>query len=182
MKNGLLVLSHHVEDGEALTTRALLIRAGLNVTTITFEKTLEITTAFNLEIKADKFAKDVDLDAYDFLVIPGGKYVAKVVDQDTDIKELAKYFDQKQKLIAAICAGPRFLGQAGILNGLSFTAFSGSEVDMPKGIYLPSLKAVRDHHIITGRSAGCVVEFSYEIVNYLLGEEKAKNLLVSILY
>jgi protein deglycase len=66
MKNGLLVLSHHVEDGEALTTRALLIRAGLNVTTITFEKTLEITTAFNLEIKADKFAKDVDLDAYDF--------------------------------------------------------------------------------------------------------------------
>ncbi|MBU1143845.1 MAG: DJ-1/PfpI family protein [Firmicutes bacterium] len=179
---GLLVLSHNVEDGEALTTRALLRRAGLDVVTVTFENTLDIKTAFGLQVKADAFTHQVHLKEYDFVVIPGGKYVAQVVDHDVHIKELVRYFDQNQKLVAAICAGPRFLGQAGLLNGRSFTAYTGSEIDMPKGIYLPTLKAVRDKNIITARGAGAVYEFVYEITNYLLGEEKAKALLSSILY
>ena len=179
---GLLVLSHNVEDGEALTTRALLRRAGLDVVTVTFENTLDIKTAFGLLVKADYFAHQVHLDEYEFVVIPGGKYVSLVVDNDVHIKELVKYFDHNQKLVAAICAGPRFLGQAGLLNGRSFTAFTGSEIDMPKGIYLPTLKAVKDKNIITARGAGAVYEFAYEITSYLLGEEKAKALLSSILY
>jgi len=179
---GLLVLSHHVEDGEALTTRALLRRAGLDVVTVTFENTLDIKTAFGLQVKVDFFAHEVHVNEYDFVVIPGGRYVAEVVDKDIHIKELVRYFDHHKKLVAAICAGPRFLGQAGLLNGRQFTAYTGSEIDMPKGIYLPKLKAVRDQHIITARGAGAVYEFSYEIVSYLLGEEKAKALLNSILY
>lgn len=179
---GLLILSHHMEDGEALSTRALLIRAGLEVVTITFENTLDIVTAFGLKVKADHFAKDVNYDEFDFLIIPGGGYVARVVDKDTKIKEIAKHFNSKDKLIAAICAGPRFLGQAGLLNGKSYTAYRGSEIDMPKGIYLPSYKAIRDHNIVTARGAGAVYEFAYEIVKYLLGEEKAQALLNSILF
>lgn len=179
---GLLVLSHHVEDGEALATRALLIRAGLEVVTVTFENTLDIVTAFGLKVKADHFAKDVTYADYDFLIIPGGGYVAKVVDKYVNIKELAKYFNSHDKMIGAICAGPRFLGQVGLLNGRSFTAYRGSEVDMPKGIYLPSYKAIRDHNIITARGAGAVYEFANEIVKYLLGEEKAHALLNSILF
>lgn len=179
---GLLVLSHDNEDAEALATRALLIRAGLDVKTITFENTLDIKTAFGLNVKADCFAKDIDYDAYDFVVIPGGKYVSHVVNDDVMIKQLVSYFDRKEKLVAAICAGPRFLGQAGILDGKTFTAFKGSEVDMPKGFYQPNKKAVKDHHIITARGAGAIYEFVYEIVKYLLGEEKADALLYSILY
>lgn len=179
---GLFVFSHHMEDGEALTTRALLKRAGLEIVTITFEKTLEIKTSYDLTVKADHFAHDVHLDQYDFVVIPGGRYVNQVVDQDVHIKELVKYFYQKKKLIAAICAGPRFLGQAGILDNRHFTAYPSSEKDMPNGIYHRDLKAITDGDIITGRSAGSVYEFSYEIVKYLLGEESAKNLLSNILF
>jgi protein deglycase len=69
-----------------------------------------------------------------------------------------------------------------LLNGIKYTAYTGSNVDMPKGIYLPELKAVKDNNIITARGAGAVYEFSYEITNYLLGEEKAKALLKNILY
>ncbi len=179
---GLLVLSHQVEDGEALTTRALLIRAGLDVVTITFEKTLDIKTFFGLQVKADYFAKDVDFSEFDFVIIPGGAYVSKIVNQDVQIKELVKLFNAQDKMVAAICAGPRFLGQAGILNGKSYTASHGSEADMPKGIYLPSYKAIRDHNIVTARGAGAVYEFAFEIVKYLLGEEKAQQLLASILH
>ena len=94
---GLLVLSHQIEDGEALTTRALLIRSGLDIVTITFENTLEIKTAYGLEVKADYFAKDVNFSDYDFVVIPGGPYVAKVIKQDVHIKELVKFVYENQK-------------------------------------------------------------------------------------
>lgn len=178
---GLIIFSHDMEDGEALATRALLIRAGLEVISITFEKTLDIVTAFGLKVKADFFAEDINIYDYDFLIIPGGKYVAKVIDKDVEIKRLAKIFYAQDKLVAAICAAPRFLGQAGLLNGRSFTAFKGSEVDMEKGIYLPSYKAIRDSNIITARGAGAITHFTFEIVKYLLGDAEANALLDSIL-
>jgi 4-methyl-5(b-hydroxyethyl)-thiazole monophosphate biosynthesis len=179
---GLLVLSHHVEDGEALTTRALLKRAGLQVTTITYEKTPEITTAFGLTVKVDYLAKDINVQDFDFVVIPGGRYVGMIIDQEHNIKDLVKSFAKQNKVIAAICAGPRFLGQAGLLDGKHFTAYSGSEKDMPKGYYHPEKKALRDGNIITARGAGAVYEFVYEIVTHLLGETQAKALLTNILY
>jgi 4-methyl-5(b-hydroxyethyl)-thiazole monophosphate biosynthesis len=179
---GLFVFSHDMEDGEALQTRALLMRAGLSIVTITFEKTLDIKTSYGLSVKADHFGHDVHLDHYDFVVVPGGRYVKNVVDQDVHIKELVKYFYQKNKLVAAICAGPRFLGQAGLLHDKKFTAFPGSEKDMPSGNYHKDMKAITDGHIITGRSAGAVYEFSYEIVKYTLGIEAADHLLSSILF
>jgi len=179
---GLIVLSNQMEDVEALGTRALLRRAGLDVIGITFESSLEITTAFGLHIKADQFGSKVSYDDYDFVVIPGGRYVALTIDQDIEIQKIVKHFNLNQKLVAAICAGPRFLGRAGILDGKSYTAFTGSEIDMPKGHYLPHKKAYRDQNIVTARGAGAIYEFAYEIVQYLLGEDKAKHLLDNILF
>ncbi len=179
---GLLIVSPNIEDVEALATKALLVRAGLSVTTITFHATREIITAFGTQIKADMFGWNVRYDDYDFVVIPGGRYVHEIIEKDQDIQNCIKAFDKREKLVAAICAAPRFLGRAGALNGRSYTAFPGSEIDVPKGIYLPSIKAVRDGHIITARSAGAVYEFAYEIVTYLMGEEKGKALLTSILF
>jgi protein deglycase len=179
---GLFVFSHHMEDVEALGTKALLVRSGLEIKSITFENTLDIQTAFNTHVFADFFKKDVSYDDYDFVIIPGGKYVAHVINLDTEIQNIAKHFNQRGKMVAAICAGPRFLGRAGILDQKSFTAFTGSEIDAPKGKFLPHLKAVRDQNIITARSAGSIYDFAYEIVSYLQNEEQAKALLKNILY
>lgn len=179
---GLIVFSTNMEDVEALGTRALLRRAGIDMHSITFENTKEITTAFKQQLIVDYLMDEIDFDTYDFIVIPGGKYVSQIVDQDVNIKHIATQFYQKNKLVAAICAGPRFLGQAGILDGKSFTAYKGSEIDMPKGLYLPHKKAVRDQNIITARGAGAIYEFAYEIVRYLFDENKANSLLENILF
>jgi protein deglycase len=179
---GIIVFSHDMEDVESLATKALLSRADIHMDALTFEDTKDIKTAFNQSVKADYFMDEIDLDSYDFLVIPGGKYVAKVVDEDINIKYLATYFYQKNKLVAAICAGPRFLGQAGLLDHKKFTCYTGSEIDMLKGEYLPNFKAFRDENIITGRGAGAVYDFAYEIVKYLYDNEKAESLLKSILF
>ncbi len=95
---GLIVFSHNMEDVESLATRALLVRAGFDMHSLTFEDTKEIETAFNQKIEANFTMDEIDLDAYDFVVIPGGKYVSQVVDQDVNIKTLVTHFYQKTNL------------------------------------------------------------------------------------
>ncbi|MFU8793661.1 MAG: DJ-1/PfpI family protein [Acholeplasmataceae bacterium] len=179
---GLLVLSHHVEDGEALFTLALLRRIGFNVHTMTFQETKEIHTAYGQTTYADFKHSEINVLDYDFLVIPGGKYVSEIIDQGHQIMDLASLFNDHHKWVCAICAGPRFLGRAGLLDNRSYTCYPGSEVDMPKGIYLQDEKVVVDSNIITARSAGAVYEFVHAITKKLLGEQKAQQLYASILY
>lgn len=176
---GLLLLSDNVEDVEALATRALLIRSGFTITTASLNQTKQITTAFGLSFEADELYDHLDISSYDLLIIPGGKYVANTID-NSSIPMIAKTFYDQDKVIAAICAGPRFLGKAGLLNGLQYTAFPGSENDSPKGIYLPDYKAHTDGKVITAKGAGTVYDFVYQIIQYFQSKEHADQLLKSI--
>lgn len=182
MKKVLLMLSHDVEDVEALATRALLRRAGVDVVTSTFQQHLSIETAFGLTVKVDKNIEDINVESFDMLIIPGGKYVAETIDLHDKMQVLAKQFHGLNKPIAAICAGPRFLGRAGMLDGKTFTCYPGSEIDMPNGHYEPSHKAITDGDLITARGAGCVYEFVTHIVSYLFDSNHAEALLNQIKY
>ena len=177
MKKVLLVLSHDVEDIEALGTRAILVRSGIEVVTTTFQKELKIETAFGLHVDVDTHSDGIDIDDFEMLIIPGGKYVSETIDLHDKMQVLAKSFYNKQKPIAAICAGPRFLGRANLLNGIHYTAYPGSEKDIQLGIYEPGKKALTDGKFITARGAGCVYEFSKEIMTYLLGQEVSNHVL-----
>jgi len=77
MKNILLMFSHDVEDVEAIATRALLIRAGLNVVTATFQKSLQIETAFGIKVNVDFNVEELNLDDFDMLVIPWWKICSR---------------------------------------------------------------------------------------------------------
>ncbi len=180
--HALFVFSNNMEDIESIGTRGLLKRAGFDVTTTTFNESTLLTTKFDQEIKVDTLGDSINVNDYDFLVIPGGPYVKETVDADTKVKTLAKSFSDANKPIAAICAGPRFLGQAGLLDGKRYTAFTGSDKDAPNGIYDPSKKAMREGNLITARGAGAVYAFVYEIVKYLKDEASADQLMESILY
>ncbi len=179
---GLLILSDFCEDLEALGTRALLKRAQIEIDTVTYNETKEITTAFGLNVKVDYHMDEVDLDDYGFLVIPGGKYVAMIIESDTRIKSLAKIFETEDKMIAAICAGPRFLGEMGILENKQYTIYKGLQEESYKGIYKEELKAVTDGKIITGRGAGATIEFALEIIAFVKSKDTAKQIKNSILF
>jgi len=165
----LMVVSHQMEDIESLGSAALLRRAGLPVELGTFESSLEITTAYGTRITADTFIKE-DITPYDGLIIPGGKYVKETVDADTKIKALATAFKAADKYLMAICAGPRFLMQADLIDG-DFTNFPGAEVDQKRGTYHSAPKAMVDGKLITARSAGAVYDFVFAIIETLQGED-----------
>jgi 4-methyl-5(b-hydroxyethyl)-thiazole monophosphate biosynthesis len=180
MKKVLLMLSHDVEDVEALATRALLVRAGVEVITATFQRALEIETAFGLKVNVDAHVDNLDISSFDMLVIPGGKYVSETIDLHDKMQVLARQFNELDKPIAAICAGPRFLGRAGLLDGINFTAYPGSEQDILKGHYHSDQKAMTDGRFITARGAGCVYEFVTHMISYLFDTNHAQALLEQI--
>ena len=179
---GLFLYSSGMEDNEALSTMALLRRAKIEVDSASTEKEKTVITSYKQVITADFLLADIDLSKYDFQLIPGGPYVARIIDQDVIIKETIKKFYDAKKLIGAICAAPRFLGRLGILDNLEFTAFPGSEKDAPKGKYLGNQKSVTTDQIITARSAGAVIEFVYALITKIKDEAAAKQLLENIIY
>lgn len=177
----LMVVSNHNEDVETLATRALLIRAGIDVDMGTFESTLDIKAAYGTLFKADLLIETARLESYDGLIIPGGKYVALTVNEDIKIKALARTFSNQNKYLFAICAGPRFLLQEDLIEG-DFTAFPGAEVDQKKGTYLKNQKVVTDDKLITARSVGAVYEFVFAIIETLQGKEALDDFKKAILY
>lgn len=179
---GLLLLHNDMEDLEALGTRALLERARIDIVTTTFNRDKRVKMAYGVVVEADLLYREVTVDNYEFLIIPGGKYVQEVLATDVNIKNLIKEFHKHNKLIAAICAGPMFLGELGLLEGKQYTIFPGCERDDYKGILNQDKKAITDGKIITGRSVGAVVEFSYEIIATIKGKAFADTFLKSIYY
>lgn len=171
MKKGLLLLNNNVEDVEALATRALLIRAGYDIKTFTLENNKNIITAYNLKIEVDFLVDEVlnEINAYDFLVLPGGKHVFKW-NNDQKLNEIIIDFHDNNKMIAAICAAPLFLESNNLLVNEDFTCFYGLENKI-NGRFINDKKVVLSNNIITGRSAGVIYDFVYEIVGYF--EEKA---------
>lgn len=179
---GLMIINNKVEDGEALFTRALLIRAGFSIDSVTLEANKNITTAYNQKIVVDYLIDDISADNYDFLIIPGGGHIFIWQDNLEKMLPIINDFNNHNKLIAAICAGPLFLKDTKILENKNFTIFPGLETNIQDGIYRKNEKVVTDDNIITARSAGVVYDFVFEILEYYNEIGKIKKLKESIVY
>ena len=178
-----MLLSNNIEDAEAIATRALLERAKIDITTATFNRDKRVKMAYGAVVEADLLSREVNVLDYEFLVIPGGRYVSEVLNvSDINIKNLIKEFYDNNKVVAAICAAPMFLGELGLLEEKEYTIFPSCEKPSYKGILKQDKKAITSGKIITGRSVGAVVEFSYEIIKYFKGKDAADSFLKNIYY
>jgi len=88
------------------------------------------------------------------------------------LSALIQTLDQENKLVAAICAGPQFLSQAGILEDRKFTLSETADSLRKNGYpddfnwdnYMEKNVVISDH-IITAQGQA-FIEFSAEIMNY----------------
>lgn len=179
---GLILFANYFEDIEALATIDLIRRAGIIIDTVSITGNIELTTQYNLKIKADKLIEDIQFNDYDFLIIPGGRAVKETHLHSQMTKKCVTHFYNKNQLIACICAAPSILGQMGLLEGVEFTCYPGCEDKMSKEYYLQEEKVVVRKNIITAKAAGAAFEFAYKIIEYLIDEATAKKVLHSIYY
>ena len=101
--------------------------------------------------------------------------------EDETVNRVIKEFAQDGKLVAAICAAPSVLGNAGLLEGKTATCYPGVEGKLTGANFVTDSVA-KDGNIITSRGLGTAIDFAAEIVDYLKDEAAAKALKESIVY
>ena len=114
---GLIILVNGFEDVEALATIDVLRRSGIIIDTTSLDNK-DIITQSNNKIQANYLLNEINTQEYDFLIIPGGKAVFNILDNDNRIDQLIDEFYNNNKLICAICAAPRLIAKRGYFKNL----------------------------------------------------------------
>lgn len=109
----------------------------------------------------------------DGIVLPGGMPGTRYLQDDEHVVECVKKFADEGRLVAAICAAPSILGNAGVLDGKNATVYPGFETP---DVNWTGEAVVKDGNIITGKGPGVAAEFALALVEYLEGKEKADKL------
>ena len=168
-------LADGFEEIEGLTVVDLLRRAGEEVETVSIMGRKQIEGSHKIKVEADALFEKTDFTEGKMLVLPGGMPGTKHLGAYKPLTDMLCDWDARGKQLAAICAAPGLVvSQLPSLQGKHFTCFDGFE-DAPVargGIY-EQKPAVRDGNLITGRGAGCAVEFGLAILAHLKGEEAA---------
>ena len=121
---------------------------------------------------------DMTLDAalesaFDMVVLPGGLPGADNLNADPRIQNLLKSMAASGKFVAAVCAAPYVLANAGVLDGKRATAYPGFLERLERGtIEITGGAVERDGNLITSRGPGTAMDFALELIEALAGTEK----------
>ena len=166
------------EEIEAIAPIDLLRRAGAEVVVASVNGEKLVAGRCGVAIQADTALADVEKQDFDLLLIPGGPGV-KVLRVDGRAAQLARRFADAGKPVAAICAAPLVLADAGLLAGKRFTAHFSTQSELPQALAQECV--VEDGDLITSRGAGTAVEFGLVLVRRLHGEARALEIAAAIM-
>lgn len=169
------------EEIEALTVVDIARRAGIETAMISISGNKEVTSSHKVTFKTDIPAEFMDYDMLDGIVLPGGMPGTKNLAANEYVQKVIADFAKAGKLVAAICAAPSVLGEAGLLEGKKATCYPGFEEKL-LGATTSLESVVVDGNIITSRGMGTAIDFSLAIVAYLVDEEKAEKIREGIIY
>lgn len=175
-----VLLGEGYEEIEAVAPVDILRRAGLNVQYAGIGgKT--ITGAHGIKIESDITVDEIDLDAMEMIVVPGGGGVAAVEADESAMRALLYAFSN-DIFTGLICAAPTILGKRGLLDGRVATCYPGMENDMGEAIMRPDESAVRDGKLITGRAPAAAVDFGLALVEALTDSSMKKTIMYFMAY
>lgn len=166
-----------VEEVEAVTSIDLLRRAQVEVTTASIDANTTVVGRNNIPLVADVALAQVVDKPFDLVILPGGPGV-KHLRASTAVIDLARRQAAEGKFIAAICAAPTALKDAGVLEGRRYTAHFSVESELPDVV--KSEDVVRDGNVITSRGAGTAIPFALALITEVRSQEVANQVADSI--
>ena len=178
MPTVLVILPEGFEEIETVTPIDVLRRAGADVVIAALGDGIHVTGRSGLTMHADTTLAAVPTDrAFDLLFLPGGPGV-KHLRADPRIAPLAKQYATSGRWLAAICAAPTALNDAGLLAGKRYTAHFSVADELPA--ILANERVVIDGRLITSRGAGTALDFGLTLVEKLFSPEKSAEIAKSI--
>ncbi|HEY0947382.1 MAG TPA: DJ-1 family glyoxalase III [Opitutaceae bacterium] len=178
MATVLAILPEAFEEVEAVTPIDLLRRAGVEVTTASLGDTIHVTGRSGITLHADTILGAVpEVQPFDALLLPGGPGVKHLrADPRVRARVLAQH--AANRWIAAICAAPTVLHDAGLLGERRYTAHFSVANEL-KDI-LANERVVIDDRILTSRGAGTALDFGLKLVAVLTDPKQADEVASSI--
>jgi len=172
MTTVLVPLATGFEDLEAITVTDLLRRAQIKV--VTAGLTGDPVRGSRGTVVVPDMSLDQALqDNYDMVVLPGGQPGATNLEQDPRIGALLRKMAKQNRYTAAICAAPKVLATAGLLDNRRATGFPGTlDPKQFPTIRIETLDVVADGKIITSRGPGTAMDFTLQLIELLAGPDK----------
>ena len=172
MSRVLVPLAQGCEELEAITITDLLVRAGISVTTCGLDD-LPVKASRGTTIIPDTSIDKVMDETYDLIVLPGGLPGADHLRDNDLLQLLLKKQAKENKYLAAICAAPKALAKAGVLDGKTATSYPGTLESLGNNAIKISQNAVEiDGNIVTSRGPGTAMDFALTLIELLEGRTK----------
>ncbi|MCQ2477854.1 MAG: DJ-1/PfpI family protein [Clostridia bacterium] len=164
-------LADGFEEMEALCPIDIMRRAGIEVKSASITDNCYVTGTHGITVKSDITVKELTFDNVEGIVLPGGMPGTANLEKSEAVAKFIDYCNKNNLVIGAICAAPSILGKMELLSGKNATCFNGFEKDL-LGANVVSVPAVSDGNTVTSWGAGAAFDFSYKLVEVLLGDNK----------
>lgn len=176
MASVLIPLASGFEELEAVTIIDLLRRAQIEVIVAGISGSGPATGSRGTTIVPDAAMEDVMSHSFDMITLPGGLPGTDNLDNDPRIHRLLQSMQEQGRYTTAICAAPRVLANAGILNGKRATGFPGQLESLQReDIELVDQAVVVDGKVITSRGPGTAMEFGLCLIEQLCGKKRREE-------
>jgi 4-methyl-5(b-hydroxyethyl)-thiazole monophosphate biosynthesis len=174
--SALVFLAPGFEEIEAITVIDILRRAEIE-TVVAGLVMNPIMASRKTRHLAEVHIADVDpAREFEVIVLPGGVEGAKHLSESKLVRDWLFRQRERDQWVAAVCAGPTALLAHGWLKPeqkiISHPSVQGQ---FPAGQVQDKKRVVVDGKLITGLAAGGAMEWAYEIVRQLRGEDAVRK-------
>ena len=168
--NVLVPLAQGCEELEAVTITDLLTRAGFNAVTAGLDDKPVVASRGMILMPKTTMDK-VMSEPFDIIVLPGGLPGADHLRDNQLVQDKLKQMAAENKYTAAICAAPKALAQAGLLNDKKATCYPGSLKGAPtENFQYLEDSVVIDDKVVTSRGPGTAMDFALSLIELLAGK------------
>jgi len=162
-------LTYSRENPTIFTAHLLHAVGGREIISLGYDRSPVISQAGFTYLPDRALGQEPDLAEVEGLILPGGP----IRPQQEALTRLIRAIDGEQKLLAAVCFGPQYLGRAGILARHRYTtSCTPAHIQLllapdpfPRENYVEA-RIVRDGNVITSKG-DAFVDFAFAICDYL---------------
>lgn len=112
-----------------------LRRGEVDVVLAAVSDDLTVRAAQAVTLQADAPLSTLDLTQFDIAIVPGGSVGVDNLGKSARVVAELRRRMEAGEYVAAICAGPMVLANAGLLSGRKAVCYPGCEEGWPAGIY-----------------------------------------------
>lgn len=172
----IILMADGTEELEALTMLDVLRRGGVEVELCSITGQSTIISSHGVKITCDSLIEDISPYDISAVFIPGGIPGALNLAAHPLVLHIVQSLAVDNKLIAAVCAGPYVLYEAGLTEGLTLTCAPTFQTKVPNCNYVSDAMVVQSSNFLTGNGPAACLALALRALAVLRDEASAQKI------